>query len=425
MTLGSAGSRLGSARRPTLRAAPGTASLSWSRALGIRLAPLIQATRLDELMTLAVRVAEEISQGTDGFLVLVDGRTHEVDLASARDARGLAVRPAQTRPLFAGEGVLPRLGHGVHVTHGTESETTLLLPLVHDSTLHAVLGVTLPGPKHPLGRAVEPLRDLCQQAAPLLARLREIGELHTLVAGLTQLVQEGARHEVRRRELEDDVRGARLELALRANLNANLNHALRTPLAAIRGYARLMMEDGTTPGHSPRQHLDVIVRNAERLVEIAANLACAPRVRPRLAPVDVRECWNTALAEPRQTASTRGVSLVEAVPDVSVPLLADEGHLRRMLAELVAGGLETTARGQVLRAELLDESQRIVVKITSGGESASEGALRKADEPAGRSLRLDTARELANLHGGRLTVVHESAGHHVYSVTLPRVSLEE
>jgi signal transduction histidine kinase len=424
MSTSSADARLAAGRRLLRASAP--APLHWPRTFGAHFAPLVQAARLDDLLMLVVRFAEEIGQAGGGFIALVEPRTQEVDLSSARDARGLSVRPADLHPLFAGEGVLPRLGHGVHVQQTAASGAiTLLLPLVHDSRLQAILGVDLPSPARPLGRAVEPLRDLCQQAAPLVARLREIADLQALVAGLTGLVQEGAQYEARLHDMEQDRRGARYEAALKTHLIASVNHALRTPLVSMRGYARLLLDENVTP-EQQRHYVDVLARNAERLVEVSANLLGAPRVKPSLAPTDARACWSAALAETRTAAAARGVALVEHVPEAPVSLVADAALLRRMLSELLAGTLEVTPRGEELRAEMLDESRRIVVTITAGRDAdpAPAETGRRAESP-GRSLRLDTVRELANLHGGGFVVLRESARQRVYSVVLPRVSLEE
>jgi signal transduction histidine kinase len=412
------------AARRLLREPALPASLHGPRALEAHFAPLVQAARLDDLLMLVVRFAEDIAQAGGGFIALVEPRTYEVDLSSARDARGLTVRPADLHPLFAGEGVLPRLGHGVHVQQTSPAGViTVLLPLVHDSRLQAILGVDLTGPARPL---VEPLRDLCQRSAPLLARLREIADLQVLVAGLTALVQDGAQYEARLRHVEDDHRGARYEAALKTHLIANVNHALRTPLVSLRGYARLLLDESVTP-EQQRQYIDVLARNAERLVEVAANLLGAPRVKPSLAPTDARACWSAALAETRTAAAARDVTLVEHVPEAPVCLVADETLLRRLLSELLAGTLEVTPRGEELRAEMLDESRRIVVTITAGrdAEPAPAETGRRADGSPGRSLRLDTVRELANLHGGGFVVLRENARQRAYSVVLPRVSLEE
>ena len=428
MSFGSADPRLAPRRRPALRA-PSTSTLRWTRALGARLAPLVQAGDLDDLMTLVVRLAEEIAGSEGGLLVLTDRRSHEPDFASARNAHGASVRPALVRPLFSGDGVMARLGHGVHVPVPPASEgaePTLLLPLVHNSSLEAVLSVTPAAPQR--GRSVEPLRELTQQAAPLVARLREIEELRALVRGLTLLVQGGAESEARVQNLEGAVRSARLEGTLKSHLLDNVNHALRTPLVAIRGYTRLLLEnDGGATESTRRQYLDVVARNVERLVDIAANLMAPPRVRLALGTVDAGACCREAVVAAHPAASARGIVFAERLPTVPVRLLGDETHLRRLFTELVAGALEAANDGDELSAEMSDETHRVVVTLTSGPAAAKDAPELGASNAAaslGRSLRLDTVRELANLHGGHLALAREGAGRQAYSIVLPRATLE-
>ena len=123
-------------RRPAVRA---SASAHWPRAHGLRLAPLIQATRLDDLLPMIARLAEEVSLGQEAFVVLLDGACAP-DEASARNGGGRSVSPAVYRSLFRGETVTARLARGLHVQQiDADGGVRLLLPLVHDSSLRAAL----------------------------------------------------------------------------------------------------------------------------------------------------------------------------------------------------------------------------------------------------------------------------------------------
>jgi signal transduction histidine kinase len=415
--------RLTAGRRPAMRAA--SPSASWPRALGLRLAPLVQATRLDELLPLVARLAEEAVDGRDAFVILVDGPS-EPDEASARNAAGRPVPPTAYRQLFRGQGVPTHLARGLHVQQiDADGAVRLLVPLVHDSSLRAALGVTIPVTTRPLGRIVDALRDVGQQAAPLVARLREIEDLRRLVGGLTVLVQEGAHCQTRMREKEEELRTVRLQAAMKSQLTANVNHALRTPLVAIRGYTRLLLDEPGTMDETQRQYLDVVSRNAERLVDVAQNLMAPSTVRLKLERVDVGRCWGQGLAAARESAAARGIRVVESVPGATVPLTADESRIRQMIAELAVGALEAAREGDELRAELLDETQRVVLTMTV--RPAAPASVQEAgEEPAtGLSLRLDTVREIANLHGGRVAVARDAVRGRAVSVVLPRVSLEE
>jgi signal transduction histidine kinase len=424
----SAGPRLlAPGRRPPLRAA---SPVPWPRALGMRLAPLLQATRLDELQGQVARLAEEIAEGHDAFVLLVDAGSTSVDAASARGVRGLPVRPAALRRWLGADSVLARLRQGLHIQHAEkDADTHLLLPLMHDSSLHAVLGVSVPFATRPLGRVLEPLRDLSLQCAPLLARLRDIEELRRMVGSLTTLVFQGEQCETRARAAEAEVLTGRVQSMMGSHLMANVNHALRTPLVAIRGYTRLLLEDGaSTLTADQRQYLEVVSRNAERLVDVAGNLMVPSGVRLQLMSVELRDLWRNASGPARAVATGRGVGMAERLPDAPVSLIADEPRLRQMLSELLHAALEAAAAGDELRLELVDEAHRVVLTLVNArpaSTATSEGAPKDPPRlPAGGSLRLDTVREIANLHGGRFGIARDDARGCVFSIVLPRVRLE-
>jgi len=415
--------RTASSRRPALRA---SATAHWPRAQGLRLAPLIQATRLDDLLPMIARLAEEVSLGQEAFVLLLDGACAP-DEASARNGAGRPVSPAVYRNLFRGPAMTARLARGLHVQQiDADGGVRLLLPLVHDSALRAALGVTIPVTTRPLSRIVETLRDVSQQAAPLLARLLEIEDLRRVVGGLTALVQQGAECEARLRAQQDELRAVRVQATMQKHLVAEVNHALRTPLVAIRGYTRLLLDEPAGLEGTPRQYLDVVARNAERLVEVAQNLTAPGAARLKLERVDLASCWDQALVAAREAAAARGVTLVERLPEEPVTATADVSRLRQMLAELASGALETAARDDELCLDLVAEAHRLVVTATTTRAADHPEPGRAKEKPApGLSLRLDTVREIANLHGGRLAIAGDGVRGRAVSVVLPRVELEE
>jgi signal transduction histidine kinase len=398
-----------------------------ARSVGDRLAPLLQVSRLDELTTLTVRAAEDLASSQHGFMVLADPVTATLDLATARAGRASAPRMAIVRQIVGETSVAVRLGQGLHVRRATaDDESWIVLPLVADSHLQGALALSLTTGMGLSARTLEMLRDFCRHAAPLLARVRELEELRQLVFGLTQLVHEGALYEARLGEALEDVHGLRTAEAMRGELLASVNHALRTPLVAIRGYARLLQQtlDGNV-GPLPRQHLDVIARNAERMVDATRNLWAPPRVALRLAPVDLRRLWPQAVSAVRERANEKKLSLVQRLPSEPVRLLADSGRLQQMLCDLLTTAIALAAPGQVVRAEIRDEPARVTVSVDSKPTDGSpRGGVRPEDSVGGAGMWLDAVRESANLHGGCVAALVEADGELKLTVVLPRVSVE-
>ncbi len=396
-----------------------------------RLAPLAQASRLDDLMRLAVRTAEELSFAGSGFLVLADPLTQQLDATAAWTAQGTSPRSAVLEEALAGAGVWPRLAHGVHVfqparTASRDGEALgrehgfLLMPLVLDSKLQGALVLDLPSGGAALTRTIDALHELCQQVAPLLARLREIEELRQMVGGLTVLVHEGAQYEKRWQELQTEKEGARAIDAMRDQLTAGVNHALRTPLVAIRGYTRLLLEAGRSRfSPTERQYLEVIARNSDRLVDAARNLWWPARVSLRLSRLDLREVWTRVLEENRPRAAAKKVGLAQRLSASTVPIMGDAGRLERMLSEMLAGAIGLGLPGQEIRTELSDDERQVTVSVSVPVE-AENGASSVDDTSSGVWLWLDSVREAANVHGGRVSALREAGQGLRLTIVLPR-----
>jgi C4-dicarboxylate-specific signal transduction histidine kinase len=268
---------------------------------------------------------------------------------------------------------------------------------------------------------MEALRDLCRHAAPLVARLRELEELRAIADGLGNLVHEGALCEVRLREAQDEVHQLRAHDALRGQLMAGVNHALRTPLVALRGYARLLLATEGGPEGPARQPLEVISRNADRVVDVAKNLWMPARGSVRLARVDLSEIWERVLTVARTVAVGRGLTMVERAPERPASVVGDAARLEQMLSRLMEAMLMLAPLGQTLRTELREETARTVVSVEVDEIRPESSAL---DGAAGPDMWLDSVREAANRQGGWMTVERGPDAGLKLSIVLPRIEVE-
>jgi signal transduction histidine kinase len=267
----------------------------------------------------------------------------------------------------------------------------------------------------PQSRAVDALRALCRHATPLVARAREMEALRALVAGLATLVHEGARQEERLRETQGELQTARSMQALRAHLIGSVNHALRTPLVALRGYTRLLRRgrDGQWTADEV-QYLDVIARNVERMIEVARNLWLPQRTMLDLAPLDLREVWRQA----HERTAERAGRITAHVPDAPVRLLGDPDALAHMLAELAVQRLDRLPPDSGLLVTIAGGTHAATVTLSTG--PSGDGRPVAEDEDNGRWF--DPLREIANLHGGQIVTGREPGQGLAFVVTLPRLA---
>jgi nitrogen fixation/metabolism regulation signal transduction histidine kinase len=145
-----------------------------------------------------------------------------------------------------------------------------------------------------------------------------------------------------------------------------------------------------------------------------ARFAKLPRPRPG------EVAWEPFLAQLRGTAEFR---LRGEPPDV--PGWFDAAQLEQVLINLVKNAHESgSARSEVM-LEIERRGGGVELRVSDRGAGMSEAVLQQAllpfysTKPAGTGLGLTLSREIAEAHGGRLTMTPRDGGGTVVSVWLP------
>jgi PAS domain S-box-containing protein len=246
---------------------------------------------------------------------------------------------------------------------------------------------------------------------------------------------------------DDDLRIAR-ELAARASLAvenarsyaqatqasrlkdeflATLSHELRTPLNAVLGYARMLKLGALAPDRA-RPALEAVERNATALKQIIEDVLdvsriVAGRLRLNVEPVDLAGILHEACATVMPAADAKGVR-VESVIDPSVtPVSGDPDRLMQIVWNLLSNAIKFTTRGGKVQLRLSRVNSHVEVTVSDTGIGIVPEFLpfvfdrfRQADasfsrEHGGLGLGLSIAKQLAEIHGGTITVASGGAGH--------------
>lgn len=211
-------------------------------------------------------------------------------------------------------------------------------------------------------------------------------------------------------------------LRARDELVASVSHELRTPLTSILGYLDLAIEDPDTPD-AVRANLDIAERNAERLLQIVADVLATSRSSASfgaaLAPaqLDARDIVQAAATDALSHASARSITI-----DVSglepAPVWADPLRLRQVVDNLVSNAIGYNRDGgSVYLGTTTDgTSSWILVRDTGIGISEADRSRLfhryykgMPQRRAGTGLGLAITRDIVRAHGGDLGV-HSSPG---------------
>jgi signal transduction histidine kinase/HAMP domain-containing protein len=235
-----------------------------------------------------------------------------------------------------------------------------------------------------------------------------------------------------------DITGEREAERAKQDFFALVSHELRTPLTAILGYVELLLGDDATPfppEHAP--HLEVIERNARRLVRLVGDLLFAAQVEgaPLLlepGEVDLVALVRDAVALASGRAQEAGIALATELEPVE-RCVGDRDRLAQVLDNLLSNALKFTPPGGGVVVRLAREGSYACIEVVDTGVGIPEedqphlfDRFYRARNATGRSvaglgLGLMIVRTIVEGHGGSVSVRSEPGAGASFTVLLPAV----
>ena len=244
----------------------------------------------------------------------------------------------------------------------------------------------------------------------------------------------------RRGEMEPGARTRRSRPQPYANLAdevlETLLHQLRTPLAVMTGWSRMLEQQYAEHADEfLRRGLSQLTRYTSAQAALLARAGDFCDLRTGRAAlnrerVDLFDLAGVALRAQQATALQRGVQQAATFETPEGTVLGDYARLRQIVADLLATALEATRVGHRLQVHGAVTSQFVVLSLHDAGETAERRVAARAHDDGHpvddeqldrRRLTLALARGLVALHGGVLTA---TPGHHdtgvLTTLRLPR-----
>src|SRR5262249_62137277 len=118
---------------------------------------------------------------------------------------------------------------------------------------------------------METLRQLGYAVAPLLVPLEEIDNLRRENQELRNGMQSASKTDEDLARVLEQKNALDAVLQMRSHLQANVAHELRTPLAAIRGYTRMILDGrGGEVNATQKEYLRIVTENTNRLIGLVS-----------------------------------------------------------------------------------------------------------------------------------------------------------
>jgi two-component system phosphate regulon sensor histidine kinase PhoR len=235
--------------------------------------------------------------------------------------------------------------------------------------------------------------------------------------------------------LHDTTDLERLE-QVRKDFVANVSHEMRTPLAAIAGYAETLLDGALGDPQNNRKFVQIIQSSAIRLNSIASDLLVLSELEAGVNPggpgrISVQVALEDALGTVEAEARTRGVSVIRGtIHDVAV--MGSKIRLEQALVNLLMNAVKFNRPGGEVRADCgLTPEGSAFIKISDTGVGIPFEDLpriferfyrvdkARSRQVGGTGLGLSIVKHVIERMDGKITVESQLGKGSVFTVVLP------
>jgi two-component system, OmpR family, phosphate regulon sensor histidine kinase PhoR len=226
---------------------------------------------------------------------------------------------------------------------------------------------------------------------------------------------------------------------LRREFVANVSHELKTPLAAIKGYAETLRLGAINDAEHNLHFVRRIEEQADRLYELILDLLQIARLESgeelfELTNVDIPWLLEQCRQQFAEVAAGKQVQLRVELPESRVTAKADEEGVRTIVNNLIDNGLKYTPSGGSVVIRATADKSMVLLEVQDTGIGIAEKDLARiferfyrvdrarSRELGGTGLGLSIVQHLARAFGGDVSVESQPGHGSTFRVRIPRVT---
>ncbi|MNI15319.1 Alkaline phosphatase synthesis sensor protein PhoR [compost metagenome] len=240
--------------------------------------------------------------------------------------------------------------------------------------------------------------------------------------------------------LLQDVTDIRRLEAMRSEFVANVSHELKTPIAAVKGFAETLLAGGVDDEETKRSFLQIIHDEGDRLNRLIGDILELSKIESKralleYAPVDLKELFDSINEVLLPAASKKSIQMQQDIKE-HLYIEGDEDRLRQIFMNLLSNAISYTLEGGRVKVEAKivysgDEDEKIQITVSDTGMGIPKKDLPRIFErfyrvdkarsrsSGGTGLGLSIVKHLVELHHGTIRVESKIGEGSAFTVELP------
>ncbi|MDU0204847.1 HAMP domain-containing sensor histidine kinase [Paenibacillus sp. PFR10] len=252
-------------------------------------------------------------------------------------------------------------------------------------------------------------------------------ELGRVALGINLMTQKLEQQIQKERDLEKS----------KIDLITGVSHDLRTPLTSIIGYLDLLRNNSFRDQNEYERFVENTYNKAIHLKKLIDDLfeftrLTTSNIQLSLKLLDVHQLLDQMLFEFEPFAQENGIRIIKKIGDSPVNTLIDSGKFARAIDNLLMNALKYSVKPGSICILLKSDEQRLYIEIENQGHPLTHEQERrlfdrfyKVDHSrssegiqAGSGLGLSIARNIIELHGGTIKLIHTN-GIYIFTIAVP------
>jgi two-component system OmpR family sensor kinase len=214
---------------------------------------------------------------------------------------------------------------------------------------------------------------------------------------------------------------------------ADASHELRTPIAAIQGYAELYQRGALADQDQLDNAMRRVASDAARMKRLVADLLLLARLDEGAAveqyqPVNLMHLVNDAVTDSSAIENERPIAIEG---NEALRVMGDEQQLSQVLANLLANARMHTPAGTPVTVRITSADSSAVIDVIDSGPGLPDGTADKifdrfyradpsrARKSGGSGLGLAIVAAIVDEHGGTVEAANEPGAGARFTVRLP------